>query len=181
MKRKVTHYRMDMEGKEVTTGAIFLGAAFFLRVTYYFGFCRTNQLGFGELFFGLILPMLLELALIILLRGVKLEAEGLYGLLATVYCVILLLQCFQYDSIVRAIIGMIAYILCGGLCFCAVAGLLSRDISVAAFFVTAGVRLIFLVPYILKLRLISLLPEAAGLCAVCAMGYFMLSMNPTKK
>lgn len=182
MKQTVRHYHMDMDGKAVSTGCVLLGIALFLRAVYYFGFSRTESVGFGTLLLGLILPLLLELALIVLLRGVKLDAAGLYGIIGAAYCVLLMVQCFQYGNVFRTVLGIIAYVLCGGLCFCAVAGLLSKEISVAAFFLTAVIRFLFVLkPYILGLHLIAFLPEAAGLCAVCALGYLVLGLKPVKK
>lgn len=182
MKQTVRHYHMDMDGKEVSTCSVLIGAAFFLRVVYYFGFCRTESIGFFGLLLGLILPMLLELGLIVLLRGIKMDAAGLYGILGTVYCVLLMLQCFQYGNTLRVVLGIIAYVICGGLCFCAVAGFLSKEISAVAFFVTAVVRLLFVLkPYIFGLRLIAFLPEAAGLCVICALGYLIMGLQPVKR
>lgn len=171
MKQKLKRYHTDFDSKGVSACAALMGVAFFLRVVYYFGFSRTETVGIGELLMMLIFPMVLEAVFMIVLRGVRLDAPGLYGILSAVYCVLLILQSLQYGSVLRMILAIIAYVVCGGIFLAVTAGLLSKEISVTLFFLTAVVRFCFVLkPYILSLHLVAFLPEAAGLCVVVALG-----------
>lgn len=181
MANKILRYHMEPEGKGLGACACFMGLAFFLRVMFYFGFTRTESVGFGILLVMLVVPMVLEAVFMILLRGMKLDAPGLYGILVAVYCVLLIFQALQYDGLLRMILAIIGYLVCGGIFMAVTAGLLSRDISMMLFFVTAVVRLLFVLrPYILAGRLIAFLPEAAGLCAVVAMGCLACGLKPVE-
>lgn len=182
MSNKICRYHVDMEGKWVWGCASLMGLAFFLRMVYYFGFTRTETLRFSTLMLMLILPLVLEAVFMIALRGLRLDAPGLYGILAATYCVLLILQGLQYASLIRMILAIIAYLVCGGIFLAVTTGLLSREIAVTLFFLTAGVRFLFVLkPYILSGRLIAFLPEAAGLCAVVALGALALGLQPVQK
>lgn len=179
MANKALCYHMEPEGKGIRACACFMGLAFFLRVVYYFGFTRTESVGFGVLLLMLVVPMVLEAAFMILLRGVKLDAPGLYGILVAAYCVLLIMQGLQYGNLLRMIFAIVAYLVCGGIFLAVTAGLLSREIAVTLFFVTACVRFLFVLgPYILSMRLIAFLPEAAGLSAVVALGCLACGLKP---
>ncbi|MBQ7346218.1 MAG: hypothetical protein IJW45_09205 [Oscillospiraceae bacterium] len=181
MKDKRKRYHTDLEGRGVFFCGCFLGLAFFLRGVFYFGFTRTETVDLWTLIMMLILPWLLEAAFITLLRGVRLDAPGLYGILGAVYCLLLVLQCIQYESLIRMILGIIAYVICGGLLLGVSAGYLSRELGAVSFFTVGAVRfLLALGDYVLPLRLVAFLPEAAGLCAVLALGCLTLGMKQKK-
>lgn len=170
MKHRIKRYHLGPEGKGAVGAAALMGIAFFLRCMFYFGFTRTETVGVGELLVWLILPMLLEAAFMVLLRGIKLDAARIYGILGVVYSILLVLQCIGYGSLLRMILGIIAYVICGGSLLAASFGWLNKDIAFTFYFVTAVVRVVFdLKPYIFEFHPVLFMKEAAGLCGVFAL------------
>lgn len=180
MVRKKTHnYRMDFEGGLHFATAALMGVAFFLRAVYYFGFTRPEAVGAWNLIIFLILPMLLEGAFMVLMRGVRYNAPGGYGLLGAGYCLLLMIQSFQSGSIVRVILSVIAYLICGAALVAATGGLLSREVAATALFVTLAVRFLFfdLSGYIFSFRIVGFIQEAAALCGILSLGCLSLGLK----
>lgn len=176
---KKTHkYRMDFEGRPHFATAALMGGAFFLRAVYYFGFTRPEEAGAWNLLIFLILPMLLEAAFMVLLRGVKLNAPGVYGIMGAVYCLLLLLQSFQSGSIFRVLLAVLAYLICAVAFLAVMAGMLSKGVAVTALFATLGVRFLCfdLVGYIFSFRIIGFIREAAALCGILSLACLSLGL-----
>lgn len=181
MKQKRERYHVDMESKGTFACTALMGISLFLRVMYYFGFTRTETVGFGEILLWLVLPLLLEISFIILLRGFQLDAPGLYGMLGAACCLILMLQSMGYDSLLRMIMGIIIYVICGGILIGVTAGYLSSQIGVTLFFVTGAIRILLDVkPYILEFHPVQLMIEAAGVCVVLALGCLAAGLKSRK-
>lgn len=179
MAHRIKGYHMDFEGKWLGSAAVLMGIAFFLRVVYYFGFMPIQTVGIGELILFLILPLVLETGFIVLLHGVRLNMPLVYGVMGALYCGLLIAQSLQYGDILRMVLDIIAYLLCGGLLVVVSLGLLSKGIAVLASLATAAVRLMVfdLKPYLLELELVAFLPEAAAICAIVALGYLAMGMK----
>lgn len=175
MKENIVRYRMDLDGEQHSATVSLMGVSFFLRIVYYCGFTRTETVGFGTLLMFLILPALFELAFVVMIRGIRLDVAAIYSMIGAAYCLLLLCQSFWYGDWPRTILAVPAYLLCGSALMLVIMGQLSREIAVAIFWLVIGVRfLVFvMVPYIFKLHLIALLPEAAALCGLLALIYLM--------
>ena len=182
MKWKREEYHVDVESGGVFGCSALMGIALFLRVMYYFGFTRTETVGFGELLLWLILPLMLEVSFMVLLRGFELDAPGLFGILGTASCLLLVLQCIGYDSILRMIFGIIIYIVCGGIYLAVSAGFLRIELGKWLLFGTAAVRIALDVgPYVLQFHPVQLMIEAAGICVVLGLGCFMAGLRRAEK
>ncbi len=179
MAHRIKGYHMDFEGKWLGSAAVLMGMAFFLRVVYYFGFTQIQTVAISEMILLLILPLVLETGFIVLLRGVRLNAPLVLGILGAVYCGLLIAQSVLCGDILRMILGIIAYLLCGGLLVVVSLGLLSKGIAVLVCLATAVVRLMVfdLKPYFLELDLVAFLPEAAAICAIVALAYLAMGMK----
>ena len=172
MALKKTHsYRMDFEGRPHFAAAALMGGAFFLRAVYYFGFTRPETVGAWNLILFLILPMLIEATFMVLLRGIRLNAPGVYGILGAAYCLLLILQSFQSGSIFRIVLSVIGYLICAATLLSATGGLLSRGMAVVALFLTFAVRFLAfdLVGYIFSLRVVAFIQEAGTLCGLISL------------
>ena len=174
---------MDLDGKQHNVAVSLMGVSFFLRTMYFFGFTRTEEAGFGTLLMFLILPSLLELAFVVMIRGIRLDAAAIYSMMGSAYCLVLLCQSFWYGNLVRTILAVPAYLVCGAALMLVIMGLLSRGIAVAVFWLVIVVRfLVFMmVPYIFKLHLITMLPELAALCGLFALIYLMQGFREPKE
>ena len=181
-KLKLHKYHMDPEGKYHVGAAALMGAAFFLRCAYYFGFTRPNEAGAWSLLVFLILPSLLEAAFMVMLRGIRLDLPGVYGIMGAVYCLLLILQSFQLGSVLRIVLAIVGFVICGGALVGVGWGILSKSLGVTALMLTFLVRLFaFDLNYLLRLRLVALMREAAGLCGILALALLCASLREKGK
>lgn len=182
MTLNMKRYRLNLDGKSLHLGLAELGLSFFLRTVYYFACVRVEEVGFLELLLWMILPMLLEGALIVLLRVLRLDAPGLYAILGAAFGLVLMLQLIGYGSLLRVILGILAYLGCGVLFLGVAGGFLSKQIAVAAYLVTALVRFFGfeMVQYVFNLRVIDFIKEVTGLLAVAGMMYIVASFKQAK-
>lgn len=183
MAYQMKRYRMDFESKGISSASIFLGVALFLRFVYYFGFGYFFEVGVGQVLIGLILPCLVELGAITLLRAVRLNAPGIFGIFGALACLLLAIQSFQYGSVLRIILALLAYLVCGGLFFSCFAGWLSKEIGTFMLTLTAVVRILFFdLPGMLgNFRPVAVLPELAGLCVVLGLCCMSVCIKHPKK
>jgi hypothetical protein len=149
-----------------------MGLSFFLRVAYYFGFTRLEQTGGFELAMLMIVPMVLEIGFMVMIRGLKLNLPGIYGIMGAVFCAILIVQSFCVGGVLRIVLSFIGYLACGAALVGVGWGLLSKSLGVCVLGLTFVVRLLaFDLKYLLKLRLIVFMREAAGLCVILALAF----------
>lgn len=184
MKRKTTYnYSMDFGGRSHFAAAAFMGGAFFLRAVYYFGFTRPETVGVWNLIIFLILPLLLEAAFMVMIRGLRLNMPGIYGIMGAVYCLLFLLQSFHSGSILRIVLAVIAYLACAAVVWGTGAGLLSKSLALAVLSVTLGVRfLVFdLSGYIFSLRIVAFILEAAALCGLIGLVCLCVGLTDRKR
>ena len=176
-------YRMDMDGKTMNAGLATMGLSFFLRAVYYFGCVRIENVGFLELLLWMILPMLLEGALIVLLRIIRLDAPGIYAILAAAFGLVLMLQNLDTSNILRMILSILAYLCCGVLILGVAKGFLSKQIAVTAYLVTALVRFFAfeMVQFVLKLRIVDFIKEVTGLLVVIGLMYIAASFKRVQR
>lgn len=178
VRKKAHNYRLDFDGTQHFAAAALMGVAFFLRAVYYFGFTRPETLGAWNLLIFLILPLLVEGSFMVLLKGIRYNAPGVYGILGAVYCLLLMLQSFQSGSVVRIIMSVIAYLICGAALVTVTGGMLSRGVAVTALFTTLAVRFLFfdLGGYIFSFRIVGFIQEAAALCGILSLGCLSLGL-----
>lgn len=183
MAYQVKRYRMDLDGKSISAAGVFLGAALFFRVVYYFGFDHFFGAGIGEILLKLIFPGVLELAAIVLLRGVRLNAPGVYGILGALECILLIIDSFGHGSVLRVVLAVAAYLICGGLIFATSAGWLSKEIAVCAVALTVIVRLLaFDIPAMMEtFQPVAMLPDLAWLCVVLGLGFLSFGFKLVRK
>ena len=180
MARKMTHdYRMDFEGRRHFWTTALMGCAFFLRAVYYFGFTRPETVGAWNLIIFLIAPMFIEAAFMVLMRGIRYNAPGVYGIMGAAYCLLLMLQSFQSGSVVQIILGVIAYLVCGAAVIAVTGGLLSKGVAVTALFSTLVVRFLCfdLSGYIFSFRIVTFIREASALCGILGLGMLCLGLK----
>lgn len=166
--KQTYRYRMDFDSKQHVAAAALMGCAFFLRIAYFFGFTRPESAGVWNLIVLLILPMLMEVAYMVMIRGIKLDLPNIYGIMGAGYCLLLLLQSFSCGNVLRIILAVVGYVLCGAAMLGIGWGMLSKSLTVLVLIVTFAVRfLVFdLGGYIFSFRLIEFILEAAALCGI---------------
>lgn len=181
-KKNPFRYRMDFNGPWLSAAAALIGGAFFLRAAYFFGFRGLSD-NLGTLLLVMALPMVLEAAFVIVLRGIHLNAPGLCGILAALYCVVLLVQCLLTGEILRILLGIVGYLACGIALLALILGWIhSRGLVFAVFAVTAAVQfLLFDLADVFALRMVEFMPEAAALCGLLAMACLPFGMKQVNR
>ena len=180
----MAHYRkprfwMDMTADKTYVPSAILGVAFFLRMAYFFGFTRLESVGFWNLLVGLILPIAAEASIIVLLRGLRFHRVSVYLMIGAGLCLALLLQCFQFDSVVRIILAVAAYLICAMSLLGIMAGYLTPEIGKWILLGTAAARLLIfnLVQNIFGLHWLTFIFEAAAIFDLLAMALFVKNLK----
>lgn len=107
--KQFVRYEMNFTGFAANVCAGSIGLSFFLRILYYFGLVNLKDIGAGETFFFLILPLLVSCVFIILFRVVKWNAPGFYAILGAAICLILLVLNFSSGDVLLIILSLVLY------------------------------------------------------------------------
>ena len=71
--RKTSPCALDLDGKWSHRAAAWMGLSFFLRMVYYFGLKNLSDVPGGEIFFSVALPLMINVAFILMLKLPKLQ------------------------------------------------------------------------------------------------------------
>ena len=173
--KRIARYRIELESNWVTLSALLMGIAFFVQAMYFLAFGHYQTAGGWINIFFMIIPMALEFAWFILLKGVKLNAAGVYGIIAAVICLVLIVQHFVTGSILQMIFGTLMYLVAAGLALLVTGGYFPYKLIAIALFAGIGlVRvLVFdLVRFILPGNWQGMVLELPALCMIFAMMLF---------
>lgn len=176
--KRIASYKVNMESSWITVSAMLMGMAFFVQAVYFLAL-GGMEAGTGSVIFLMILPMLLELGWFVLLKGVKLNAAGIYGIMAMAICLLLAVQNFFGGNVAQMVLGVIAYLLISALIFLVVGGFFPYH-----YFCTAALALILLVRF-LGFDLGTLrsgdwygfLAEVPALCNLAALACFFCGVS----
>ncbi len=137
-------YQMDFASRWLTASTGCMGLSLFFRMVYYFGITNLADRNFVEILFSALIAAAVSVAYIFLIRLKKLNAPGVYGILGAVMCLCLLLGSILSGSVVRMLLGIVWYLLCGGVILTFAGGYLPGKTPVlAAFGVAIVCRLLF--------------------------------------
>ena len=171
MKRKpAVNFTMDLSGKIADLSAALMGAAFFLQAVFYLVVRPFSECSFGETLLCMILPLITAAAWLVLLRLFPLNMPRIFGILAAVVCLLLAIQGFFSGSILRALIGLLWYLLAGAAMVAVSFGFLPYRTLIPAFLLpAAAVRAVILYSsYIRPGHYLNGLPVLTGLLTVIA-------------
>lgn len=134
-------YRMDFDSNWLRWSASCVGASIFLLAVYHLGFQYLDAP--GSIIWDLWLPFGLGMVYIVLLQGIRLNAPGLYAILGVFMCLFLMICVFATGDVLRIILAVIAYPVCGAaLILCAGGFLPGRLPASVCFGVVLAVRLL---------------------------------------
>jgi len=134
---------MDMAGKWVNASGICFGVSVFCCAVYYFGLVNLADIGFGEILFSMLLPLIVGIAFVVLLRCVKLNAAGLYAILGTAVCLLVMIQSFSCGNFLRMFLSIIWYAAAAAvLMFTALGALRYGTLAAAMFALALVVRIL---------------------------------------
>jgi len=108
--KQYIRYEMNFIGKWANICMGSIGISFFLRVLYYFGFVNLQDIGGGEIFLHLILPLLVFSVFIVLFRVIKWNAPGIYAIVGCVICLMLMIWNFSSGDFLRVFLSVLMYL-----------------------------------------------------------------------
>ena len=142
--RKVVTYKIPFRSKSILWCGIFLALSVFLRCLHYFIPCDFTQINSGEWIFKIILPILLCAAYGVLIRIVKLRAPGIYGILAAVLTLTMLIGDFFDCNLLQIILSAITLIILSFLLLATYGGYIPyRSICACATLIVCLLRVLF--------------------------------------
>ena len=132
--KQYIRYEMNFEGNFPAICIGFMGVSFFLRILYYFGFVNLQDIRGGELIFSLILPLLLCGAFIVLFRVAKWNAPGIFAILGSVLCLLLIIWSFSTGNLLRTFLSILMYIIAAAVLLATAGGFLPGKLPATVVF-----------------------------------------------
>ena len=177
----VAQQNMIFKNKWLPASAVPAGIAFFFLIFYYLGTKNILDIGFGELLFCFILPVVLLGAYIVMLRVMNNNVTLSYGLLGMLLCLYLLVYAFSYTSVLRMVAAIIWYIIAGVICVGTTMGFIKSNIPfIISFFAPAAVRFLFVdIGLLFSGSLLALIPEISAICGMVTFGMFGICLKAT--
>ena len=178
--KQYLRYQIDFNGKWAQPAALLMGLAFFLRLVYYLCLVSLHDCGFGEILFSMLLPLLLTCGYIILLRVLKTNAPGIYGIIGAALCLLLLINSFWCGDPLRIVLSILIYLSAGLILLATAGGYLPGKLLSSVLFVLPLIcRLLF---YSLgKLGIIPWFLEASTLFILASLFCLTRTFTETKK
>ena len=166
--KQYIRYEMRFEGNWPGICVGCMGLSFFLRILYYFGLVHLQDIGGGETFFSLILPLLFSCAFIVLFRVVKWNAPGIFAILGSVFCLLLIIWNFSSGDFLRIILSVFMYIIAAAVLLATAGGYLPGNlVSTAAFAIILVFR--FLLYSMGQSGLSAYIAEFSSLCLIASL------------
>lgn len=109
--KQYVRYEMLFSGKRANICMGSIGISFFLRALYYFGIVNLQDIGGGEVFLSLILPLFVFSIFIVLFRVIKWNAPGIYAIVGCVICLLLMIWNFSTGDFLRIFLSVLVYLL----------------------------------------------------------------------
>lgn len=170
--KQIARYKIDFESKWILASTALMGFAFFCHVLYYFALTKPQDATGMDIAFFLVIPAVFELAWIILLRFMKWNAAGIYGILGALFCILLAVQVSITGGVWHIVLAWLGYLIASGLLLMITGGFFPYEYIGLAFF-----GLLFLIRFfqngvirLLRQRnwpeLVSALPELFILAAI---------------
>ena len=145
-------YQMDFKGKWAQPAAILMGLSFFLRIVCYFGLRFLSDWTFFDVIFQIFLPLLLSGTYVVLIRAIRLNAPGVYGLIGAGLCILTFLWSFSSGSVLYILLCLVYYLAAGVVLLGTSGGYLpGKLLSSALFAIPVIIRLFGLDVFTLKI------------------------------
>lgn len=173
-------YKINFSGKFVGVSAACMGISAFMTALYYLGICNMSDFSGAELIFCLWLPLIAAVAYIVLLGAVRLNAPGIYAIMGSVICGILIFGTFFSGDVGRIFLGIPCYLLCILILIIVVGGYFPAKLPASLMFgITIGMQLV--VFDIGRLSLLEWIREAQSLFACASLLFLPMCLKETKK
>ena len=142
--RRYCRFSVDFESKWIQFSGALVGLSFFLRIVYYFALMSLRDVSPVELITSTICGILLCIVFVVCLNCLHYNAPGLYGIIGTAQCLMMIVLSFTTGDAVRIVLAIIWYTLTALVMLATVGGYLpGRLLSALMFCVAFLVRLLF--------------------------------------
>lgn len=181
--KQVAKYKLNFESKWLTASGVMMGLAFFIQAVYYFGVITLQGVDVLTLVLYLIAPMVLETAWCVLLRGVKLNAAGVFGIVGTLVCILLLVQSFFCGNTFQTVISVICYLVAALVLLVITGGFIPYKLpGFAVFAGVLAVRFVVfdMVVYVAPKDWMGLLLELPALCMIASLIFLFGGMKAVR-
>lgn len=177
---------MLFDGKCLKASAFLAGLSFFLLVLHYYVLGHISAVEGNAKLFGVILPMVLLGLYMVLVRLIRLPVAPVYGGIALLYCLCLVLAGANGGPAWLNLAAPIFYVLACIVLMLSLLGFFPGKWWLAlAFLIAFGMRFWFrdFLGYFEPLRLAQAMPEAGWLCGVLSICFLCLGTKakPLKK
>lgn len=172
-------YRMDFSGEWLRRSAMCMGMSILLLAVYYFGIHNLSDFGFGKLLVCLWLPLILGTAYVILLRGLKYDAPGVYALICAGFCLVYILGTFVSGSGLRVMLGIPGYLLSAAVYLIVVGGYFPSWVPASLAF-CAAVSLRVLLFDVGRLQIADWIAEGSVLCSMAAFIFLPVGLKKNR-
>ncbi len=177
--KQYRRYQMNFAGEWLRRSAMCMGMSVFLLAVYYLGFFNLQDFSFGKLFVGFWFPLSLGVVYVVLLRGIKWNAPGVYAILCAAFCLVYILASFQSGNALRILLAIPGYVLGAGIYLIVVGGYFPAWLPASLFF--GGAILIRVLFFDHGLSLVDWLKEGAILLSMAAFLFLPLGLKQVKK
>ncbi|MBE6934319.1 MAG: hypothetical protein E7462_04625 [Ruminococcaceae bacterium] len=144
MLKRYTRYIIDFDSKYTAACGGLFGAAFFLKIVYYFALVSFRDVGIVQILCSAFLGISLCAGMVVLLNCVRYNAPGIYGIAGMTFCLILMLLNLMSGSLVRSVLSIVWYIPTAVVFLMTVGGHLpGRKLAVWMFLLASVVRFLF--------------------------------------
>lgn len=109
--KRIVSYTVDPMSRWAGLSAALMGLGFFSQAIYYFTVHNLTLCGTGEIIFCMVLPLLVSFLWMLLVRTMPLKQPMIFGILAALVCLSLMIQGFFGGSTLQIVLGTIWYIL----------------------------------------------------------------------
>lgn len=182
--KQLARYKVNFESQWICASVALMGTAFFAQALYFFALTRLEETPVSKLIIFLILPTLLEILWFVLLRTVKLNASGIFGILASVFCILLTVQVFFIGGVLQMVLAVIAYLLASALTLMITGGFFPyKYLGMACFALIFCVRFLGfdMARYIHAGDWIGFVQEIPALCILAAISCFFGGITGIRK
>lgn len=160
-------YRMQFNSKGVLYSSVCMGISLFLSVLYYLAVNSLDTFSGGILVTQLWLPLILGIAYLVLLRGVRYNAPGLYAIIGVFFCLLYILGSFGSGSFAQVLVALLCWTVCAAALVVVMGGFFPSRLPASLLFgIAIGLRVLLF--DLGRLSLVEWLGEAPHLFSMAA-------------
>ncbi len=132
--KRYHRYQMDFDGKAIWFCGICMGLPVFLLAVYYLLLQEINQVPVWTQAIHIWIPIALSLGFLVLLRLLRWNSAGAFAIVGAAICLLLMVQLLPTGNVLRIVLGVLGYLIGGGLLVLCAAGFLPGRLIVSLVF-----------------------------------------------